>query len=184
MREVQIRAWCDFCWADGEQKVESTTAFAIGVVQSMTRGPMPKMLEVCDVHAKPLTELSEMVVKLPAFVPEKVTAKPKMAVAAHSAPSSTLFDPDRVSPSQQPLDCPICGVTLTQKGAVVGHVWSHHASIPKPESPTVCPNCGERSRTAQGMATHRRFEHNYDALEDALSYVPEYRASVPRELTA
>ena len=41
--------------------------------------------------------------------------------------------------------------------------------------PQNCPECRAEYPTGQGLASHRRLVHDYDALSDALSGVKGYR---------
>lgn len=174
MREVRMEKWCDFCWLDGEQRVPSEHSFAIGIVESLTRGPIPKLLEACEVHSKPVRDLMEVTMKMIPFTPEKPApvAKPKPAATANPAPSGTLFDrPAAGAPSLRPHDCPVCHLTASTKQALVSHVWAQHTAETRPDAPTVCPDCGEGPDKPQSIAQHRRSAHSYDALEDALARV-------------
>lgn len=165
MREVRVLSWCDFCHLDNEQ-TEADHTYTLGIVAGENR-PALKVLEVCELHSKPITEL----VALLATIGQTPDLKPKPAAA--KAVGRPKEDAPRNAQGQLLADCPVCGQTRARNG-MVSHIWQAHRPDPKPQAPTRCPECGERSANTQAMAQHRRVVHGYDALADALSGVPGF----------
>ena len=158
MREMVWNKWCDACYADGEAKVPALLTFTAGVVAGEAR-PGLKVLELCDQHSKLVTDLQALLAET-GQLPD-LTAKPKPA-----APAATPY-------AQRMTVCPICRAEFARNG-MVSHVWRAHRTDRRPDHHGRCPTCGEQQRNSAGLAAHRRLEHGYDALEDALSGVKGY----------
>lgn len=160
MRETVIRAWCDACWQDGEQRTPSTHSYTAGIVVGETR-PGLKLLELCDMHDKLALDLMALLADI-GTVPEfKVKSKAPEPVVQY-AMSKTV-------------SCPVCNTGLT-RSSLVNHIWSNHRTDNKPNVGTVCPECRTEYDTGQGVAAHRRFEHGHDAVAEALAGVKGYKA--------
>lgn len=167
MRELQIVKWCDVCWltkeSTGRDPEPATVSWTVGIVPGDTGRPAPKVLDLCDAHVGPLEDLAQLMSHIQQLPdqPPKALGRPRK-------------DPDGPPAKEHRMDvCPVCEVKV-QSNVMVHHVWTRHRDDPKPPIPEVCPTCGAHIPSSQGMATHRRVAHNYNALQDALSGVPGF----------
>jgi uncharacterized C2H2 Zn-finger protein len=165
MRKVRIEQWCDFCWQDGEQETPATRTWTVGALESESNRPALKVVETCELHSKILDEL---VAILGAAAPYHSEPGPKPKQPA-------LFASRRDSPSKEAHECPICGDVLRHKASLVSHVWNFHRPDERPPAPTRCPTCGHIEKQPTTLGQHRRYQHDYDPLQDVLSGVPGYR---------
>lgn len=156
MREIM--AFCDSCWADGEKRSAATQQMTIAIAVGDNPHPTPKVLDFCDVCIKNVAALAELVADS-AVYPTKKTA----VEGAHGAPSKVRM-----------VACPVCKVQ-TARASLVGHIWGRHRNDVRPEIPLICPDCNETYDSGQGIATHRRLTHGYDALTEALAGVKGYK---------
>jgi hypothetical protein len=159
MREIV--AYCDRCWADGERREPSKGQVTIAMMPGDVSHPTPKVLDFCETCLKEVAALAELVANSAVFPTKRTTATP--APTTHSAPSKTRMVP-----------CPVCRVS-TARASLVAHIWGRHRTDVRPEMPLVCPDCNEPYDSGQGIATHRRIVHGYDALTEALSGVKGYK---------
>lgn len=157
MREIV--AYCDKCWADGERREPSKGQRTLAIAVGDQPHPTPKVLDFCEPCLKDIDALGELVAGSVIFPTRAVTTAP----STHSAPSKVRTVP-----------CPVCQVS-TPRASLVSHIWSRHRTDIRPDAPTACPDCSETYDSGQGMATHRRVAHGYDALTDALSGVKGYK---------
>lgn len=163
MQTIEIRQWCDFCYADGEQLTPAAVTFTLGLVEGETR-PVLRVLQACEPHSKPVHELRELGLKL-----GKLDEANKLASAGRP-PSKIPADPDRPTrgPDTAPTQCPLCQIETTTRSALVTHIWStHRRGEPRPQIPRVCPECG-KDYPSSNMASHRK-THGVDAVEVALA---------------
>lgn len=159
MREVVVRAWCDACWQDGEQRTPSTRTYTAGIVSGETR-PGLKLVELCDVHDKMAVDLMALLADI-GTVPD-LKPKPKTPEPVSNSGATRL------------VPCPVCHIDV-QRNGLVSHIWSNHRSDEKPVYGTLCPECRTQYDTGQGLAAHRRSVHGYDAVAEALSGVKGYK---------
>lgn len=169
MRELVMRKWCDACYADGEIQEPATTTYTIGAVSGETR-PALRVVELCERHDKVATDLIHLlsgIGQLPDFAQK--TQKPLSAIneGKQGRPFTSAENAARTMP------CPICDIGIV-RSAMINHVWSQHRTDPKPVYGTTCPDCRAEYDTGQGVAAHRRSEHGFDALADALSGAKGY----------
>lgn len=164
MREMIMRSWCDACYADGELQQEAVKTYTIGIVSGENR-PALKLLELCDTHdkiAQDLIHLLSEVGQLPDI--KKPVGRPPSEVV-HQASSSKI------------VDCPVCGEGIS-RGGLVAHIWAQHRpGETKPVYGPACPECRVEYDTGQGLAAHRRAEHGFDAVAEALDGVKGYKPS-------
>lgn len=159
MREIV--AFCDRCWADGERRESSKGQRTIAIAVGDNPHPTPKVLDFCEPCLKDIDALGELVAGSVIYPTKAVTTAP----STHSAPSKV-----------RTVECPVCALT-TPRASLVGHVWNKHRNDLRPEIPLICPDCSEPYESGQGMATHRRVVHGYDALTDALAGVKGYKVT-------
>jgi len=169
MKEIQINKWCDMCYREGENtdqpglpiKTPATHAINIGIGIGENTRPVIHEIDVCDVHAKPIAELALFINETPLAVKPAAEIAPKRGT----------------NPNPDVAVCPVCkhGVTRSQ---IINHVWQSHRKDARPEPPKrTCPDCGVVYEKAQGLSQHRRAEHGFDALLDALSGVKGYKVT-------
>ena len=143
MKEVQIVAWCDKCYADADVRAQADTHTV------KIDGFGPREIELCDLHAKELLE------PLRQFIAEHGTV-PKAAQPAAAA---------------QGEPCPLCGVTLSRY-SIATHVYRVHggldADTPQPGQEGPCPECGEEF---EYLAQHRSRAHGVTAAKFAVEWV-------------
>lgn len=162
MREVQIRSWCDLCIEENEdERVEATETFTAGIVTGETR-PELKLVELCEQHAKVLTDLGRWLADIgqPPALPAPARAKPK---ASTSAPSHEPVGPQST--------CPVCDYTSSRSHAAT-HFHNAHLRIPKPAQPKACPTkgCDFAHDSAPQMGVHRASAHGWSALDEAYEH--------------
>lgn len=180
---VRIEELCDPCYLDGEQEVEATHMFAVSALETRTKFPGARQVLTCDVHAKPILDLIELLAHVDVFKPEQISKSPKAAVAVAKAPQ-VLFDTQSHTgptgpPSSWPVECSMCDAVPSGSSALVGHIWGKHVGIKKPAYPDKCPECGIGGMVAVTLAQHRRFEHNFDPVVHAYEMArkhPKYDA--------
>lgn len=166
MREVIIKQNCDACWQDGELKTPSAGAWTIGIVAGESGRPALKVLDLCEQHTKLVTDLVALLADVE-LTPDKPGPEPR------------LFDAPRRTTSPGNLRvvaCPVCRQEIN-RSSMVGHIWSQHRTDRKPDQPPTCPECREPYGNGQGMATHRRIVHGFDAVVDALGGVKGYKVT-------
>jgi len=156
MRELVLNKWCDTCYLEEEAKVPVAFTFTAGVVLSENR-PELKVVELCERHSKPFTDLQALLAK--------IGQTPDVPAKAPAQPSGY---PQRL------MVCPICRAEYARNG-MVSHVWRAHRTDKRPDLNGRCPTCREQQDNGAGLAAHRRITHGYDALQDALSGVKGYQ---------
>lgn len=164
MKEVIVKAWCDACWLDGEQRTPSAHTYTTGMVGGESSRPQLKVIELCDMHDKIATDFMALLSEVAAVPDFNKPAAPK------AAPPPVKYN------SGKRVDCPVCHEEFTT-GGLVGHIWSlHRPGETRPVMGTVCPDCRAEYDTGQGLGQHRKAEHGWNAIADALSGVKGYRA--------
>jgi uncharacterized protein YbaR (Trm112 family) len=161
MREIEIKAWCDRCWADGERREPSAGQWTMAVISGDVAHPSAKVLDFCESCAKDVAALAELVA-LSNTLPSKAAKAPE---PQHRSPAKFRMVP-----------CPVCRNEVN-RSSLVGHVWSQHRTDRRPEMPLTCPDCRETYDSGQGIATHRRLAHGFDAVVDALTGVKGYKVT-------
>jgi hypothetical protein len=159
MREMKMLRWCDMCWHEGQLQQEATWTYTIGLVANESR-PALKLLEVCDTHNKVVVDLAAMLAEVGQLpdLPKKVGRPP-------------LEDQH---PRRTATPCPVCRVEVA-KNTMVAHIWTNHRTDEKPPLPEICPQCRAHIPSPQGMAQHKRVQHGFDAVADALSGVKGFK---------
>jgi len=162
VREVEIHAWCDACWDDGETRTPSVGPWTVGLLAGDDgQRPALKVLDLCEPHGKEVADLLELA---------HLVGQPPTGARAAAAPARQPALPLQAT---RTVSCPVCQVRV-KRNTLVGHVWKQHRGQ-RPEFPGHCPECRAEYPTGQGLASHRRLVHDYDALSDALSGVKGYR---------
>jgi len=163
LREVEIHAWCDACWAADETRTPSAGPWTVGLLAGDDgQRPALKVLDLCEPHGKEVADLLELTHR---------AGQPPTGARAAAAPVAR--QPALPLTATREVSCPVCQVGV-KRNTLVGHVWKQHRGQ-RPEFPGRCPECRAEYPTAQGLASHRRLVHDYDALSDALSGVKGYR---------
>jgi len=169
MREIQVVKWCDICFQEGNkqdtlfvEKAEATHTFTIGCIEGEGSRPTPKVLDVCDVHAKQFADLIPILHEV-GQLPQISQPSPPPAVAA-TKPLNELR-----------VNCPVCDERV-MRNTIIPHVWKAHVRTERPPIPSVCPECKEKFQ-AQGMALHRKANHGVDPLVEALTRVDGYKVT-------
>lgn len=161
MREVEIKAWCDRCWADGERREPSAGQWTLAMITGDNPHPTPKVLDFCEACVKEVAALADLV-EAAAMLPTRAT----------KAPTPLVRSPGKV----RMVFCPVCR-RETARASLVGHVWSIHRTDRRPEIALTCPECREQFDDPRGAATHRRIKHGFDAVVEALSGVKGYKVT-------
>lgn len=177
-----INKWCDCCEREAQKidgqdtlpiKTPAVATFVVGIGEGEGRKPSPRQVDVCDVHAKRIAELVDMISGAPGAVDLK-PAKNTITNAALAAVGRPI--PSNPSTARK-VDCPVCK-TEYARGSLVNHIWAAHRKDRRPELPTgVCPDCSARVPSAQGMGAHRRLTHGWSAVVEALAGVKGYRVT-------
>jgi len=128
--EVLTRILCDVCNHAGA-KIEGRR-FQLGTYE----------FDACEEHAAPIVDALKLI--------EEYGRKIKSANAVIGRPHS---------PTPSDVECPVCRTPLLSS-SLAGHLRGIHGTTKarvegKPE-PHVCPTCGERSQSAQGLGAHMR----------------------------
>lgn len=166
MREtkVEILKWCDMCAAatGDDDSVEQPLPVAAtrGFIGSMrdehAAARSPRLLDVCEMHAKQLDDLAALLHELP-----RAPEQPVKAVAESS--------------TTRKVPCPVCQSEIA-RGQLAQHVWARHRNDVRPESPVgKCPQCPAIFDSPQGLAQHRKKTHGFDTLIEALAGVKGYK---------
>ena len=163
MREVEIKAWCDRCWADGEQREPSAGLWTLAMTTGDNPHPTPKVLDFCEACAKDVAALAELVAAA-ALLPTRAGKTP-VPVTKPPSPGKVRL-----------VLCPVCRIE-TNRASLVSHIWSNHRTDRKPEVPLICAECREQFDDPRGAATHRRITHGFDAVVEALSGVKGYKVT-------
>ena len=148
MKEVEIHAWCDRCYADAEVKSQAETR----VLDIDGAGPLE--LELCDLHDKELLE------------PLRLLLAERGVRPAKPAPQQHQVAGPPVAP------CPLCGITMSRYGRA-GHIFTVHGGLrpgdPRPVQEGQCPDCG--ATPPKQLAQHRAQAHGVTAADFALEWV-------------
>ena len=173
MREVQVNKWCDMCFRENENAEQPELALRVPATQSISIGigigdgtrPSVHVLDVCDVHAKPIAELAQFVAEAPLIGSESKSSELVRAPRAITA----------LSHSRDTARCPVCAHDIV-KSSLINHIWQTHRKDARPQPPQgQCPECGEKYDKPQGLSQHRRHVHGFDAYIDALRGVKGYK---------
>ena len=158
MRETVVNAWCDACMADDEIREPAAYTYTIGIQQGETARPPLKVLELCEIHNKLISDLM-MLLEETGQIPDVKAAPVKVTRDRRGA--DTLE-------SNPPMECPIpdCDKEL-RRNSLTNHIWSQHLGGvgTKKAQPAKCPTCGER---AEQMMMHRSAAHGYGQLQEAI----------------
>ncbi len=177
MDELKVYSWCDQCFAEGEQRVEAAGKFQMAIdPHDRGRPHRPRLLALCEQHAKPVMEMREMLIKLGVPVDQKsadVKATPKATTPKEPRPPqpTTVEQPTLpdVSTGQDKIHapCPICSEVLRRTSIVV-HLQGRHGcrAVAQPKK---CPECGGHFDPINSMLIHRRRMHDYDYLADVVA---------------
>lgn len=163
MREVPppppVLVWCDRCWARDETRVPSAGEWTVAAIEGNNAHPTPKILDFCEACATEVKELAGLVFESP-ILPNR----------------HKLVAPVMLSTKLRTVPCPVCRVEVN-RASLVGHIWANHRTTARPAMPLTCVECGATYESPQGIATHRRLTHGYDAVVDALSGVKGYKVT-------
>lgn len=165
MQEVKVHRWCDVCHADNGARVEVTNRYTISL-STEGRTPLVRTLETCDIHAKPLEELRELL-KVAGIVPKAPTptaAEVRETLRQGEEPTQPelplLKDAPRVR-------CPLCSHGYART-AIIKHLAAMHGVKPL-KQPTRCPDCSAKFSQQHSMSMHRRVAHHHDYLSEMLA---------------
>lgn len=188
MQELRIDLWCDCCNADG-QRTPVAESFLVYVTSFDADGrkPVPKRLDLCDVHAKPVKEVAEIMKlgtiprspKAKAPEPEPAPPEPEPvkdatgpAATPDSAPDAAVTGSpgtDELLPGKR--TCPVCGKVLT-RSQVLSHLYEVH-SAKRIKQPRKCPDCGKSLPRPHSMVIHRMASHGYDHQAEIVATIKE-----------
>lgn len=173
-----IIKWCDVCFLETHSserdepglKLEATQSFALSAAEGDTKRPSLHVLDVCDVHAKPFLDLVQLMTELP-LIEKTPTSNASVAQLPPSKRPAAVRHP---SPSNMHSPCPVCQRTMA-RSSISAHVWREHRhqQPPKPAQGN-CPECGLAVASGVALGQHRRHEHGWDSLIEALSGVKGY----------
>lgn len=155
MREsyVVTDIWCDMHEGDRES---ATTTFTITMDEGKTHRSKPRVVDVCEVHAKPFRETLTFLRRLP-----------------HSDVSSNEEGGDNTRGSRpRDVTCP-CGSVVGRPSFPAHCVAVHHV---KPlTQPKKCPDCDYRHDEPHSMVLHRSGRHGYDHIVEWTNLVTKKR---------
>lgn len=160
MREMIWNHWCDACYADGQLQQEATHIYTVGIVTGEEVRPGLKVLELCDMHDKLATDMQALLAE--------VGQVPDFKAAMEARKGRPIDNIARRVGMKDFVECPVCRQNIV-KSSLITHVWGlHRRGDERPAHGTICPECRARYTTGQGMAAHRRAEHGFDSLAEAL----------------
>lgn len=171
MREIQILAWCDMCWLDGERKTPSTRMLRLSIAAGVRPQPV-KEIEFCDEHGATIVPLIS--VYDAAALPDGTATVPRA-----SAPAAPAADDEH--PARRV--CPICDNDYSSTAQTVGHIMKVHRAGESPYPDLKCPYCGKVCGAPQSIARHLMDVHNVDLIARAAEPVLA-RARMMKERTA
>lgn len=174
MRELVLVKYCDTCYREAiaqdpdshPMQTPATREFSIAAIEGDTK-PTPKLIDVCDVHAKPYDDLILAIAQIGQM---PTPAKEKELMAKKPLPPPTYTSPSK----RHFVHCPVCAQGVN-RSSLVGHVWAKHRTDQRPDAPTQCPECKAHYDSATGCAAHRRMAHEFDALAEVLSGVKGFK---------
>lgn len=181
MQELKVLRWCDQCHdEDGALVPAADPPYVIAInAPGIGRPMMPRRLDLCDRHLKPVTDIQDLALKLGVAAdgdPKEArpkTVAPKTVVPPPVVPTTTdQTEPKRTDWGAERTACPFCGKDIRRSSAATHLVGVHDAKLPR--QPRKCPDCGEAYShdRVQSMVTHRRRMHGYDYLAEMLASVP------------
>jgi len=134
---------CDICKAP----LTDAVTWNVSIGKYAAGQPMVRQVELCDEHAKPLSDLYVHLRKLP-------TARPARQHA------------DVVEKGQ----CPVCSKSTRSYG-LGGHLKRFHGA--NVEQPKRCPDCKATPGGNSAMIAHRSSRHGYDYMAELLASIPK-----------
>jgi predicted RNA-binding Zn-ribbon protein involved in translation (DUF1610 family) len=171
MREVAITLWCDLCSPDDRQRGTTSYALTIQEVQPTTEGlilPPVKTLDLCDMHAKSLDELTSAVLEHGVRAIAVVRKRDDIPEAKSSGSKATP------GVAKDVKACPACGYVGSNHTIAAEHLLSKHmgqgvATLrARRAADTACPECGVDFADSRAVAFHRKREHDRTIMDDAL----------------
>lgn len=200
MREIVIKASCDWCLAlDATKRVPATEQFIASLASGNKLGTF-RVADCCDDHATQLRLVQAFLDRLPTTEEARIeldgglktrkTAKGVEAAVAMApqqrqavnADAPPLFNVPRPDDDAIPTSvdediagpCPVCDVVLkTRRGSLKHFMTQHGVALSQPKK---CPDCNFRNPRAASMGGHRSKLHNYDPYEVAMEKVNALKA--------
>ena len=159
MQEVKILRWCDACHQESGTLSDVRARYQVSV---MTVGgsnqPLVRVLELCDVHAKVVEDVREMM---------RSCGQPVGANDVEPEQPELPLADDKYQWRTKRRDCPMCGKSLSDSGVRYHLVSSHGAK--KIVQPKRCPDCAYKSDNALAMGAHRAQAHRYSIITDMVA---------------
>lgn len=147
MREVIVKSYCDRC-ADDEHKVSAVSTFIIDIVVGESAHLVPRMLELCEPHAKEVDALRALIADRGQLPPHVGKPSPKPTTG-------------------KPVECPIpdCGHTTANKHSMRDHLRMRHQTtysalgLSNHGQQARCAECGYLAGNGTGLSAHMRSKH-------------------------
>lgn len=143
-QELVINTWCDVCMGDGGRKEIGESH------QVALQGHAPRVIDLCERHAKTLVGLLDEALGLYGRRPDGVPKRPYTKRATTQPAEGTTPSP-RV-PVQGGAQCLVCGHQAPTSSALGQHIKQAHGLSMTQMFGAACPLCGtELSATGMGM---------------------------------